>query len=146
VGKQGGKPQKGRDTRQTTVPPMGTKRSLRRSEIALYVTESVFRLLNRALWPGTICFGFVCLYWSAVALAGKETNANVLAKVAFDWGLDRIVSVAIGLTGVGYEVYERKTRKKSLKSERDRNKRYEELADPNRTSSGLVNGGETPDE
>jgi len=79
-------------------------------------------------------------------LAGKDTNANIIGNVVFDWGLDRIVAYAVGATGVGFGLYERKTRIKGLKEERDRNQRYEEIADPDRTSSGLVDGGLVPDD
>lgn len=79
-------------------------------------------------------------------MAGKRTDANIITRLVFDWGLNNIVAYAAGATGVGYGLYERKARIKGLKEERDRNERYEGLADPHRTSSGLVDGGLVPED
>ena len=116
------------------------------TDTVVFVSSQLFRFLNRLIWPGTILASLWIMYLMVDALAGKVTHANILADVALNWGLDRLLAYAVGVGGASYGLYERRTRLSSLREERERNRRYEELADPTRTGSGLVNGGLPPSE
>ena len=83
---------------------------------------------------------------ATLALAGKSTQANILASLVVNWGLDKAIAYLAAGGGVYYGWRERRIRLSSLNTERERNKRYERIADPSRTSSGLIDGGLTPPE
>ena len=113
-------------------------------DVALVFVSSGFRLLHASIWPLTLCVFFVCGYLSIDSLAGKKTDANILATITANWGLDRIFTVLAGGGGVGYGLYERRLRMKSVAALREQNEKLEADIDPGRTSSGLLPGGDMP--
>ena len=113
-------------------------------EAIIHFTDAGFKFLAKTLWPASFVAACYFLYLSVDAIAGKTTTANVIANVVADWGLDKIIPYLVGGSGVAYGVYERRLRTRTIKTLRDQAGRYEALAEPNRTGSGLLPGGDMP--
>lgn len=114
--------------------------------LSFFLAIKTVEFLTKSLWPVTCCVGFYFAYLATGELAGKTTDANILANVGISWGWDKMLAFAFGIGGILYGNYERRLRIRSLATERDRNQRYEDAADPDRTTSGLLPGGVMPTE
>lgn len=109
---------------------------------ALFFIGHLFGFLGKALWPGTVVLSSYFVYLAAAALAGKDTSAIINSTI--NWQIDVAIAYVVGTGGVAYGLYERALRKRIATVERQRNEEYERLADPERTSSGLLPGGDVP--
>lgn len=88
--------------------------------------------------------GTYFLYLSVEALAGKETNAKIVANVMANWGLDKIIGYMVGGSGAAYGMYERRQRRTVTKNLRQQAEELERLHDRDRTGTGLLPGGDAP--
>ncbi len=99
---------------------------------------------------------FVCIAWIGkdwvIALAGKETTANIGVDASVDAGLDVTVGVdqylipvlvALVLVFFLWANAERKLRQSTVLRLQSRIQSLEKLVDPGRTTSGLLPNGET---
>ncbi|MCZ8236809.1 MAG: hypothetical protein O9310_00105 [Leptospiraceae bacterium] len=78
-----------------------------------------------------------------IELAGKETIADIAVKLITDMKINEWLSYAIGISGLAYGYFERKLRKKNIDRLGPRSAKLETLLNPDRTTSGLTNTGET---
>lgn len=78
-----------------------------------------------------------------VALAGKDTSANIFIDVIARIQLDRWVAYLFGASGIAYGVSERRLRQKNIKRLTKQNEALESRLDPRRTSSNLTETGKS---
>lgn len=94
-------------------------------------------------WAGVTA----CSYWffrCIEALAGQDTNANVLMDLAVRMGISRWLAFAVGGCGLVYGMQQRKLRRRVVERTGGRIKDLEARLDPRRSSSQLDDRGRTP--
>ncbi len=85
-------------------------------------------------------------YWihaDIVALAGKQTLAQIGLSFMGDIKISDAVAYVFGAAGAGYGMAERTLRRKTIARLADENRRLEQMVDPQRTSSNLTRHGTT---
>jgi hypothetical protein len=88
-----------------------------------------------------ICY-FV--YLSILALAGRETQANIAINLMAQLKLQYTLPYMVGTGGVAYGYFQRRLRKKRVAEMAEHISRLETHIDPNRSSSKLRPDGTTP--
>ncbi len=127
------------------VPSPAPPRETNVYDFLIRLTDGTCRLLTKSLWPATCCFVAYATYLGVAELAGKTTEANIAANlIAKLTGFDRIIAYMAGASGVGWGMYESRNKKKAIANLRKQQEEYEKIADPNRTGSGLLPGGDLP--
>jgi hypothetical protein len=105
--------------------------------------SNVAAVLNNAIrWGGVVacaCFG----YLSIQSLAGQATSANIGLDLVADVRLSEVFAYIFGGGGVAYGIRQRKLRGDTVERLQDRVRSLERQFDPNRTSSGLTERGDT---
>ena len=103
------------------------------------ITVNFARLIKAAMWVLIVRYG----YYAVVALAGKQTLADVGFKVLANITFSRTVNwTATGGTAI-WAVSERRLRKKIIRQKARRIKELEEYVDKSRSSSALMSDGST---
>jgi hypothetical protein len=103
------------------------------------ITLNVGRIIKYGAWVLIARYG----YYSVVALAGKQTIADLVFKIIANFTVSRSLCWVAAGGGVGYGAVQRKLRKRMIKSKAKRIKQLEEQLDPSRTSSALMSDGST---
>ena len=104
-------------------------------------TGEICLVIKTIVWGAVAAYGMSCLRDILIAMAGKQTIANVVlsllanVQVSIAWGL------AVG--AAGYGVVERKLRQKTVSRLEGRIHELESNIDSNRTSSHLTPEGTT---
>lgn len=77
--------------------------------------------------------------------AGAESDADIqfLVKIITDLKADQWIAYIFGGASIAYGLRERKLRQKYMNENTERERRLEEKIDPERSSSGLPETGET---
>jgi hypothetical protein len=114
-------------------------KTLRRTRLASSITEIIQTLIR---------FGALvaCVYFLSTAisnLAGKSTIADIGVKFLGNVDVGRGVAVLFGAGGTLYGLAERRQRQKIIKRLHGRTKEVEKKIDPQRSSSGLTETGDT---
>ncbi|MFN0195246.1 MAG: hypothetical protein ACKVT0_00755 [Planctomycetaceae bacterium] len=128
--------------KETTKPSLQTQTNF--YDVLQTLIVAIFQVASSSIWPGAICICAYFIYLSISALSGKTTDANIVAQITAEWGLDRIVLAITTCGGVGYGMYERKLRMRAVANVRQHSEKLEMASDPARSGSGLLPGGEMP--
>lgn len=99
-------------------------------------------LNNLIKWAGLVLIAYF-IYLSVRSLAGQTTAADIGIELLADVQLSDVFGLIFGAGGVTYGFRQRSLRRSTVKRLQDRNRRFEESRDPNRSSSGLTETGET---
>ncbi len=97
---------------------------------------------NLIRWAGLGVIAYFA-YRSIDALAGKETTANVMVNFLASIKANQWAAWIAGGGGTIYGLRQRSLRRKTIARLQKRNTDLESKIDPNRTSSGLTERGET---
>ena len=108
-----------------------------------HISTSITSVANNLIRWGGLAFMSYMFVQAVIALAGKETTANILIKILGN------VTITYGILGTWATgatflyLKERASRKKTIKKIHPRIKELEQLIDPKRSSSTLTETGET---
>jgi hypothetical protein len=84
-----------------------------------------------------------CGYRAIASLAGKETFAQILVSFMANMTINKWLAYAFGSGGVLYGLNERRLRRNAVRRLAPGRIQYEQGLDPERSSSGLTQTGET---
>jgi hypothetical protein len=115
-------------------------------DLKLHTRELVARGFRQVVTSVTICVVAYFLYKSIEAAAGTTTLADLSLKFLSNVKINIAVSWSVGITGVGYGVWQRRVRRTTVERLAARVKELEEKIDPRRSSSSLTPRGETKPE
>jgi hypothetical protein len=80
--------------------------------VILFIFGNLAQIVRQAIpWAGAVAIVYYGVYKPIEVSAGKETTVNYAAKIATDWGLDKIGLGLAAAGGVVYGLRERKLRK-----------------------------------
>ena len=108
----------------------------RRIDRTAVVVEAGFRY-------GALVAIFYFLYASVASLAGQVTLADIGLRIIGDVRISETIAWLFGGGGVGYGLRERKLRRDTIERLTPRVRKYEEMLDPQRSSTGLPSRGTT---
>jgi hypothetical protein len=109
----------------------------------LEVIDTAIRLLIP--WGSLALIAF-WVHGDVIALAGKQTLANIGLSFLGDIRVSDAVAYIFGAAGAGYGIAERTVRRRTIARLAEENKALEKLADPQRSSSNLTKRGTTSPE
>lgn len=81
--------------KQTEVPPPNGWLAL------IAISNNSLDLAKSALWPVTVCFCAICVYWSVAATSGKTTFAQYLTNLS--WPNAELAALILSATGNCYQ-------------------------------------------
>ena len=100
-------------------------------------------VVEAGLKYGALVVIFYFLYASVASLAGQVTLADIGLRIIGDVTISETVAWLFGVGGVGYGLRERKLRRDTIERLTPRVRKYEEMLDPQRSSTGLPSRGTT---
>lgn len=103
------------------------------------ITLNVGRFLKYGMWVLIARYG----YYAVVALAGKQTVAEIALKFLASLTISKTLCLGAASGGVAWGATERKLRKQTIRTKARRIKELEERIDPERSSSKLMSDGST---
>lgn len=103
------------------------------------ITVNLGRVIKYGAWVWIAKYG----YYSVVALAGKQTVAEVALKFIASLTISKTICLTAAAGGVAWGAAERKLRKGTIRKKAKRIKHLEEQVDPGRSSSSLMADGST---
>lgn len=121
---------------ETTRPPW--------VPVAVTAITQVFGFLRVAVTWGGICFASWMGYLAISVIAGKTTAFQAVMTLFFDMrATEGVALTAAAITGIGW--WKDHRRNGLLTQEVSRLTKLEKNADPNRSSSGLTEMGDSPE-
>lgn len=109
----------------------------------LDLIDTAIRLL--VPWGSLVLIAF-WVHGDVIALAGKQTLANIGLSFLGDIRTSDAVAYIFGAAGAGYGIAERTVRRRTIARLGEENKALEKLVDPHRSSSNLTRRGTTSPE
>jgi hypothetical protein len=106
-------------------------------------SQGIVTAWNQTMRYGTICFCAWVAGNASIAMAGKETNAKFAISLLGQSAAWKALAIIFGGGGTIYGLAERRTRKRNTEQFEGRIRKYEEMHDPNRSSSNLTRRGDT---
>ncbi len=108
--------------------------------------DTIGGVLKTLFYCLTVVACFYLIYLSISHLAGKNTLANIAIGILGDVKVVVGSSILMTGTGVGYGIYQKKSRNKDVKRLTQELIETKQKLDPKRTSSGLTEYGENKKE
>lgn len=110
-----------------------------KTSCSFYIWDDVAYWIGICLSKGIPWVGIVFIAreirLAVSALAGQQTDANIIMKLMAEMRADQYIAYIFGAVGVGYGALEHRLRKKKEARMGHRLKELEEKLDPKRTSS-----------
>jgi hypothetical protein len=115
--------------------------------VTLHLIDRSAQVLNSVITAITVLGLAYSAVLAARALAGQETGGLIAFLTSTGSGATATAGTGVGGLGAIYGLWQRHLRRRTIARLAPRIARYEQLVDPNRTSSGLTEFGSTnPDD
>jgi hypothetical protein len=123
--------------------PSEKPKTVDKYQLSYRIYEGIFSTIKALLKYGSIVLIVRYGYYAVLALAGKQTFADVGFRILGNVQISHNICYLVATGGILYGVGQRTMRRRHIKRVDSLKNNYERMLDPRRTSSGLTHTGQT---